>query len=399
MSGQRDTDAFAIALQPIHDAADRHVADRLLYRHHGEALEDPVAATARALATAIYELDEGKRLGTRELIIDLPGEWLERTDLLPSPARQVIIGLPRDLPPTPELLTTLEQLRERGYRLLVPASGLQGDGRELAPLADLIRLRHPDELDAGQLDAHRQRGARLLADDIRDAERLDRFRSLDCHYFDGRYLAEPAFYAARPRGRHGNRAAQLRLVNELYREDADLQRLFELLIQMPHLHVAILRRATSSLFGQDSRQTDLKRAMQVIGLNELRRLVMTLSLASEMPSSKLRVRLALIRAFMCRNLATPFRNIDPEDAFTTGLFSMMGPLLDEAQDALLEELPLTAAVSRALSGREGHLGALLTLCEEHERQVADGGATASADQLQQCYLDALDQTDALMSRL
>ncbi|PXX96418.1 EAL and HDOD domain-containing protein [Halomonas sp. LBP4] len=399
MSGQREADAFAIALQPIHDADYRHVADRLLYRHHGEGLDDPVAATARALATAIYELDEGKRLGPRELIIDLPAEWLERADLLPSPARQVIIGLPRALFLTPALVGTLEQLRERGYRLLMPASSLQGDGRAFAPLVDLIRLRRPDELDGDQLRAHRQRGARLLAEEIRDPERLEHFRALDCHYFDGRYLAEPAFYAARPRGRHGNRAAQLRLVNELYREDADLHRLFELLIQMPHLHVAILRRANSSQFGQGARQSDLKRAMQVIGLNELRRLVMTLSLASDLPSSKLKVRMALIRAFMCRNLATPFSNIDPENAFATGLFSMMGPLLDEAQDALLAELPLPAAVARALTDREGHLGALLTLCEEHEHQVADGGATASTDRLQQCYLDALDQTDALMSRL
>ena len=399
MSESRETDAFTIALQLIHDADYRHVADRLLYRHHGQELDDPVAATARALATAIYELDEGKRLGTRELIIDLPTEWLERADLLPSPARQVIIGLPHDLQATPELLGTLEQLRERGYRLLMPAAALQGEEGALTPLIDLIRLDHPDELDADQLHAHRRRGARLPAGEIRDPERLKRFRALDCHYFDGRYLAEPTFYAARPGGRHGNRAAQLRLVSELYREDADLQRLFELLIQMPHLHVAILRRANSSLFGQGMHQTDLKRAMQVIGLNELRRLVMTLSLASDLPSSKLKVRMALIRAFMCRNLATPFRNIDREDAFTTGLFSMMGALLDEAQDTLLAELPLNAAVARALSDREGHLGALLTLCEEHEHQVAEGGATTSPDQLQQCYLDALDQTDGLMSRL
>ncbi|MFY0989136.1 EAL and HDOD domain-containing protein [Halomonas sp. C05BenzN] len=397
MPGQREHDAFAIALQPIHDADHRHVADRLLYRHHGEGVDDPVAATARALATAIYELDEGRRLGTRELIIDLPTEWLERSDLLPSPARQMIIGLARDLPLTPELMTTLEQLRERGYRLLVPAPELRGSGSRLAPLADLVRLRHPDELDADQLRALRQGRTRLLAEDIRDPDRLERFRALDCHYFDGRYLAEPTFYDARPRGRHGNRAAQLRLINELYREDADLQRLFELLIQMPHLHVAILRRANSSLFGQRDQQADLKRAMQVIGLNELRRLVMTLSLASDMPSSRLKVRMALVRAFMCRNLAAPFSNIDPEDAFTTGLFSMMGPLLDEAQATLLAELPLNAPVARALNSREGHLGALLTLCEEHERQVADDDL--APDRLQQCYLDALDATDALMSRL
>ncbi|MFO7649694.1 EAL and HDOD domain-containing protein [Halomonas campaniensis] len=399
MTGEREAEAFSIALQPIHDAEDKHAADRLLYRHHGEPQDDPVAETARALATAIYELDDRKRLGKRDLVIDLPAEWLDRPDLLPAPASQVIIGLPRDLVLTPELEARLDEVRERGYRLLVHASTLRTQGRELLTRTDLLRLRHPDELDDDRLRALRLRGVRLLADDIRDRDHLERFRALDCHLFDGRYLAEPTFYTARHHGRHGNRAAHLRLVNELYRDDVDLLRLYELILQMPHLHVAILRRANSSFYAHGAHQADLKRSIQILGLNELRRLVMTLSLAGEMPSSKLKVRIALIRAFMCRNLAAPFRNIDPEDAFTTGLFSMMGPLLDESQDELLDELPLDAAMSEALTRHSGHLGAILALAEEHEQQVAEASDTLTPDRLQQCYLDAMDQTDLLMGHL
>ncbi len=400
MTGEREADAFGIALQPIHDAEDRHAADRLIYRHQGEPQEDPVAETARALATAIYELDDRQRLGKRDLVIDLPLEWLDRQDLFPSPARQMIIGLPRDLALGPDLYAKLDQVRERGYRLLVHAASLRGQGRELDARIDLVRLRHPEELDDDRLRALRLRGIRLLADDIHDPERLASFRDLDCHLFDGRYLAEPAFYTARHRGRHGNRAAQLRLVNELYRDDVDLVRLYELILQMPHLHIAILRRANSVHFTHgNSQAVELKRAIPILGLNELRRLVMTLSLAGEMPSSKLKVRMALIRAFLCRNLAAPFRNIDPEDAFTTGLFSMMGPLLDETQDDLLDELPLEAPLREALTRRTGHLGAILALAEQHERQVAESNDTLTLDRLQQCYLDAIGQTDQLMSHL
>lgn len=400
MTQQPDSHAFSVALQPIHDAEGRHVADRLLYRHRSEDGDAPEVAIARALATTIYELDERSRLGKRDLVIDLPVEWLERPDLLPSPANQIIIGVPRLLEVNASLLERLAQVRERGYRLLIHGSSLRGQIPTLAPLANLVRLSHPDELDEDVLRALRLRGARLFADNIADAEGLARYQQLDCHYFDGGYLAAPAFYVARPRGRHGNRAAQLRLVNELYREEVELQRLYELILQMPHLHVAVLRRANSVHFSHSGGQaTDLKRAIPLLGLNELRRLVMTLSLAGELPSSKLKIRMALIRAYTCRNLAAPFQGIDPEDAFTAGLFSLMGPLLEESQEELLDELPLNTHLSAALKSREGILGALLTLAEEQEGLMAQPTDQVSGDQLQRCYLDAMEQADTLMGHL
>ncbi|MBE0489540.1 MAG: HDOD domain-containing protein [Halomonas sp.] len=400
MTHQPDSHAFGVALQPIHDAEGHHVADRLLYRHQVEAGDVPEVAVARALATAIYELDERSRLGQRDLVVDLPEEWLERPDLLPSPASQIIIGVPRRLEINDTVLERLAQVRERGYRLLIHGSSLRGNIPTLAPLANLVRLSHPDELDEDVLRALRLRGSRLFADSISDAEGLERYQQLHCHYFDGRYLAEPAFYASRPRGRHGNRAAQLRLVNELYREDVELQRLYELILQMPHLHVAVLRRANSVHFSHASGQAaDLRRAIPLLGLNELRRLVMTLSLAGDLPSSKLRIRMALIRAYMCCNLAAPFQSIDPEEAFTAGLFSLMGPLLEESQEELLDELPMNESLSAALKSREGHLGALLTLAEEQEGLEAEPDERVSGDQLKRCYLEAMEQADALMSHL
>lgn len=395
MSGHDTTERLAIALQPIHDTAYRHVADRLVYPRPPTSGDDPVSRTAQALSAAVYELDEGQRLGTRPLFVDLPAEWLVRQDLLPTPADQLVIGLAADLALTPELVDALGRIRERGYRIAAPDSD-----RDLAAFADIIRLPAEALADDEVVTAWQARGKRLLVEDIQTHEQLERARTLGVDYLNGRYLSDPRFLASRPGARHGNRAALLRLINELYREDADLQRLFELILQMPQLHVAILRRANSSHFSHGAQHSELKRAMQVIGLNELRKLVMTLSLANEMPSSRITLRLALTRAFMCQALAAPFRNIDPEDAFTTGLFSMMGALLDLDQASLLAELPLEEALLRALADREGHLGALLALSEEHERALATASAEAPpADRLQACYLEALDRTETLMSRL
>ncbi|SEL75706.1 EAL and HDOD domain-containing protein [Halomonas daqiaonensis] len=396
MTGQGVTDSFTIAMHPIHDADYDHVADRLIYQHHDNDHDDPLSSTAKALSAVLYELEERQ---SRELFIELPAEWLVRSDLLPTPPGQVVIGLPRDLEITPELADSLSKIRERKYRIAVPDSTYQAMGPGLQVLADIIEIDASRPLEIERLKTLKAKGHRLLAEHIHDHETLEQCLAVGCDYINGHYLSQPHYHATKPRGRHGNRAAQLRLINELYREDADLHRLHDLLLQMPHLHVAILRRANSSYFGQSQLQSDLRRAIQVIGLNELRRLVMTMSLASNMPSSHITVRLALIRAFMCQNLAEPFPNIDPEDAFTTGLFSMMAALLDEDQDTLLAQVPLDDGIIRALEHHEGHLGAILAICEEHEQQLGETTPEHTAERLQECYLDALDKTATLMGRL
>lgn len=399
MSRPQAVAGVTIALQPIHDDRFRHVADRLVYRHHGEAKEgedDPVSLVAQALSEVIYA-GEGRGLrGERELFMELPQEWLVRTELLPTPPTSIIIGLPQGLELTPAVSDSLADIRDAGYRLAVREPELLQEG--LKGLADVVVVDVTQGLEGVDHTALKAAGYHLMAEGITDHRSLAACQEAGFTWFNGRYLGEPSFHATRPRTPHGNRAAQLRLVNELYRDDADLQKLHDLLIQMPALHMAILRRAGSSFYSRGQKPpTELKRALQVLGLLEVRRLVMTLSLASDLPSSRLTVRLALIRAFMCQKLAAPFSGIDPEDAFTTGLFSLMDALLEEDQETLLAQVPLAEPIRVALQRREGPLGALLSLCEEHEHQLAERPPEHDADRLQACYLQALAETDSLMS--
>lgn len=400
MSEPRDLDPCTIALHPIHDSEHRHVADRLVYRQHGDDDTDPLATTARALTAAVYELGDTGLLGERLLFVTLPMAWLARPELLPTPASRLVIGI-ADVPAVDDdLRRRLDEMRERGYRLLMPASHVMLAPEALLPRIDVTALASPDELDAPTRKRLAEQGGRLLAEHIGSAEELARYQALGCDFYDGDYLARPSFIASRPRGRHGNRSAQIRLIRALYEDDCDLERLQELVVQMPHLHVAILRRANSTHFHRGGKEVvDLRRGMQILGLIELRRLMLTLSLASLQPSSRLVLRMALVRAFMCRNLAAPFPGLDPEDAFTTGLFSMMDALLEEDRDTLLAKLPLSPAVIRALTQRSGPLGAVLTLCEEHEHQVEAMPSEPPPDQLHRCYMAALDSTRSLMSGL
>lgn len=403
MPEQRGTEPFTIALHPIHDASHHHVADRLVYTRRSDAedeVEDLMSATARALASAVYELGDAGLLGDRTLFVDLPLEWLDRPELLPTPAPRLALGVAEARTLDNELLGRLDDIRERGYRVIVPSRLFKQDPEALLGHCDIIQLTSPNELDEKTLEKLPARNIKLLVENLDSREALERYQMMGCDYYDGDYLARPSFIASPSRGRHGNRAAQIRLIRALYEEDSsDLNRLHELVVQVPHLHVAILRRANSSYFNRGGKAVDLHRAVQILGLIELRRLILTLTLASLQPSSRIVLRMALIRAFMCRYLAAPFPALDPEDAFTTGLFSMMDALLEEDRNTLLDHLPLGESIINALKYRSGPLGAVLVLCENHERQVEEALEEVPADRLHGCYMNALTSTKALMDNL
>ncbi|NIC04264.1 EAL and HDOD domain-containing protein [Billgrantia bachuensis] len=400
MPEQRDHDPFTVALHPIHDASHHHVADRLVYtRHTDTETEEVMAATARALASAVYELGDGGLLGDRTLFVDLPLEWLDRPELLPTPAPRLALGVAEVHTVDAELLVRLDDIRERGYRVIVSTRLLKQDPEAMLGRCDIIVLTSPQDLDDETLERLPASNVKLLVENLDSREELERYQAMGCDYYHGQYLAKPSFIASAPRGRHGNRAAQIRLIRALYEDNNDLNRLHELVVQVPHLHVAILRRANSSYFHRGGKEVDLHRAVQLLGLIELRRLILTLTLSSLQPSSRIVLRMALIRAFMCRNLAAPFPSLDPEDAFTTGLFSMMDALLEEDRQSLLEHLPLGQPIIDALKHQAGPLGAVLTLCENHERQVEEAIDDVPADRLHNCYMNALASTKTLMDNL
>ena len=203
MPEQRGTEPFTIALHPIHDASHHHVADRLVYTRRSDAedeVEDLMSATARALASAVYELGDAGLLGDRTLFVDLPLEWLDRPELLPTPAPRLALGVAEARTLDNELLGRLDDIRERGYRVIVPSRLFKQDPEVLLGHCDIIQLTSPNELDEKTLEKLPARNIKLLVENLDSRAALERYQMMGCDYYDGDYLARPSFIASPSRG-------------------------------------------------------------------------------------------------------------------------------------------------------------------------------------------------------
>jgi EAL and modified HD-GYP domain-containing signal transduction protein len=110
----------------------------------------------------------------------------------------------------------------------------------------------------------------------------------------------------------------------------------------------------------------------------------------------------MTRARMCEQLGKLAGAREAGPFFITGLFSLLNALLGLPIRKVVEELPLTPAVMKALVAGEGALGAALQCTRAYERGVWDHAVYADlpAHLIRAAYVDALfwaEQSRALLS--
>jgi len=214
-------------------------------------------------------------------------------------------------------------------------------------------------------------GALWLADDKLAGQNLPE----DVQWIAGEWCMAPP---PRPSGTQAaSRVLALQLV-QLVMDDADTHEIEALLRRDPTLSYQLLRLVNSLGMGVVRRISSFSQALMILGRQQLRRWLNLMLFAARQgdPRSPMLLARVAVRARALELLARA-RGMDKlmqEQAFMTGMFSLLGVLFGMALPALLAPLSISEAVQGALLRREGELGALLRLVETAEH--ADFGTIA-----------------------
>lgn len=204
-------------------------------------------------------------------------------------------------------------------------------------------------------------------------------------------LETPARPAA---GQAASRALALQLVQRV-NADADTHEIEELLRHDATLSYHLLRLVNSLGTGagrkaQGRTVNNFAQAILLLGRHQLRRWLNLMLFASrdgDVRSAMLLARVS-VRARLMELLAraTGLDRLNQEQAFMTGMFSLLGVLFGAPLADVLAPLAIAEGVRRALLDRHGELGALLGLVEAAEQGdfgpvsvVLDGAGVSAAD--------------------
>ncbi|MBK5929481.1 EAL and HDOD domain-containing protein [Halochromatium salexigens] len=389
---------YCIALQPICDRRLHHVADKLLYRSHcgadAASFDDPFLATVRSYSTAIYEVGIENLVGERMLLFTATSEWIENTGFFELPAEQVFAELTLDFFASSTALEAIERLRSIGYLIAVPQTVFEQYPETPIELVDLIKIdsRRPNCLELAA--RFKGQGPRLLATFVEDQATLDRVHGAAFDWFMGFVFLPPMHVKESGRQRRSNRAVELRLLAELTQRELPFEQLEALLAQHPHFCVLLFAQVNSAAFSRGNRRIQsLHEAVVRLGLERIRTMATFLLLSRNDPIEAVQVRMLLNRAAMAARIAQRVRSIEPQTAFTLGLFSRLDAFEGLPMPQLLQGMPFSVPVQDALLKREGEMGKLLEVLDAHESGDLSRLSPAVVARLNEDFVHAVAWTE------
>ncbi|MGH8229486.1 MAG: EAL and HDOD domain-containing protein, partial [Steroidobacteraceae bacterium] len=242
-----------------------------------------------------------------------------------------------------------------------------------------------------------QRGLTLIAEEVATVEQFEQGVQLGFAGFQGDFLQRPETFKAQRMP--ASRISTLRLISALQNEDYSLDEVEALVSQDLTISYRVLRCINSSYYNLPRKVESIRQAIVILGIDNLRQLATLVSLQGldNRPVSLFVT--AMTRARMCEQLARLAGVKDAGPYFITGLFSLLDVLTGVPTADLLDELPLSAAVERALVAQEGDIGAALKCARAYERaswgRVSYNGLGPSL--IRAAYVDAVfwaEQTQA-----
>ncbi|MDY6941485.1 MAG: HDOD domain-containing protein [Pseudomonadota bacterium] len=372
-----------LARQPIFDSQLNVLYYELLYRHmvaDTAVIDDDDEATAELLNTAMVEIGLENLTNNRQAFINLSRNYILGKWPVPLDAKRIGLEIAYDMTFDKELLDAVRGLKSKGFTITL-------DGFEYSPSLDaILKLVDIVKLDVQQLGREgtvaqyrilRRLPLKVAAKKVESKRDFRLFRELGFDYFQGFFFAHPTVVAARKLA--PNQINTMQLLAKVQDPGVSVDELEEIISHDVALSVKLLKYINSAFFGLPREFESIRQAIVYLGLKPLKTWVSLIIMSGVEDQPVELMRLSLVRAKMCETLAGTMGDAEPQKYFLAGLFSALDTLLGVPMLKILESLPLSEGVQKALLNREGPIGHVLQCVVDHERGGWDGDTYEEID--------------------
>lgn len=377
--------SYLIGRQPILNRDEQVCAYELLFRSPQSRASAEIGNATQATANVILNTLSG--FGTRQILgkhrgfINLELDILMSDSLELLPRDMVVLELLETLEVTPLLIERCRELKQAGFTLALDDHDYDPKYEELYQIAEIVKV----DLMATPLDTlepaiehYRQYPLTLLAEKVETRAEFLQCLDLGFELFQGYYFAKPAVIEKKKIDEGG--AALLRLMRQLM-DDAEIEEIEKTFRGSPGLTYKLLLLVNSVSFAGLQKIQTVRHAISMLGRTQIKRWVQLAlfagddSHAAENPL----VDMAAVRGGFMEQVARHCPQLRgnreaTDQAFMTGILSLLERLYDISMDQIATELNLSEEVMQALLTREGSYGRLLCLAEAIEQVDFDGAA-------------------------
>ncbi|KTD76621.1 putative Diguanylate phosphodiesterase (EAL domain) [Legionella waltersii] len=351
-------------------------AYELLYRNgnvhtaqvNNNILVEGDAATSSVLTQLFTNLDMNTIIGKKRAFINFTYNHILQQIPTLLPKHRIVIEVLETVNADQDIIKNLLEFKKQGYQIALDDFEFRKDLEPLIELADIIKidvLNQNEQQIMNQLTPLNHFSGKLLAEKIEDKEQFKICQGLGFHYFQGFFLNKPDPIQGNVITE--NKAQLMRLLTELNDEDVPIERIEEIILQIPKLSYRILRLANSASLYMSKKIDSLLDAITQLGLLQIRNWMNLLLLASFDDVAPDLLERTLIRAKMCELLAHAVNYTNPHQAYTVGILSTLDGILNEPLNQLLSKIQLSEALNEALIHNKGDLGTILKYSIDYEQ--------------------------------
>lgn len=362
-----------IARQPIFNNVGNVYAYELLYRNSEQNRFDPSSvdndsATSTIISESILNFGLSELTNGKKAFVNFAeGYLLNKASYLLNP-EYFVIEILECVTFTIEVIDALYTLKASGFDLALDDYIGTHISPEVLSLIDIIKIdfqASTREMRADFVPELKRAGKILLAEKVETKQDVQEARALGCQLFQGYYFSKPVMLSKSRRDISS--VSYLRLSKELTMPTLNLDKIAWIIHWDAHLTYKLLKRMKTLRYYRGNTITSIKRALVMMGVEELRRFLMLILIRGMLDSKNDElIRTALIRAFMCEKLARESgRHNYSAEAFSTGLLSILVQGAEYSED-MLSDIQILPQIKAALIGQKNALRYFLDIALSYE---------------------------------
>lgn len=350
-----------VGRQPIYDRKLGVYGYELLFRsgeaNNASGAVSPDGATSQTIVHTFVDIGLETIVGKQFAFINMTESFLLEEDKLPISPKQVILEVLEDIPVTAKLVAAVKRLHKQGFIIALDDYIYNPEHKPLIEMAEIIKIdlmaMSREEL-IEHVEVLKPFNKKLLAEKIETLDEFDLCMELGFDYFQGYFLSKPRIIksTALPQ----NKLSIMNILALLQDDDSDIDDIEKAISNDVAMSYKVLKLMNSAFFNFNTKIESVKQALLLLGRKKLNSWTSMTAMSNldDQPSEMIRI--AMIRAKMCEQLADHAKLKPIENFFTTGLFSALDILMQYPLEVLLEPLPISDELHNAVVNQEGIMG-------------------------------------------
>jgi c-di-GMP-related signal transduction protein len=365
---------------------------------------DGDTATSKLLSNTFFNLGIQKVCAGKKAFINFTQDLLEKKYPLMFPRDQVTVEILENVVPGPEVVCACADIAEKGYEIAMDDFFYHNSLEPLLKLSQIIKIDFmatPMDKIAEYVDKLSQYSVKFLAEKVETHEVFHQALEMGFSYFQGYFFSKPQILKGRDIA--PSKINLLHLMAQTNRDDMEFEDLEKIIARDVSISYKLLRYINSAYYRRLQEISSIRQAIVLLGqrgMKDFISLIIMARLSSEKPIELLRT--SIIRARMCEMLGKKCHHAaDNSELFTLGLFSLIDAILDQDMEKIMEELPLSEPIKKALVDGGGHLSPFLHCVKSYE--MGDWGNFSKAvaqvgigeEKAPEIYFDAIEWADSV----